>query len=69
MMLRTRPNIQAMAAPPRNVRGTSTGFGQWHAAKIIPVSPAACHSFFMSDSILLCRSELRATCCNTQNAK
>ena len=38
-MFRTRPNIQAITAPPTNVSGTSTGFGQWHAAKITPVTP------------------------------
>ena len=32
-----------MAVPPIRVSGTSTGFGQWHAAKIRPVNTAANH--------------------------
>ena len=68
-MFRTRPNIQAITAPPTNVSGTSTGFGQWHAAKINPVTPPLIHSFCMSVIVMrLWTSELSATCCNRQNA-
>ena len=68
-MFRTRPNIHAIAVPPKNVSGTSTGFGQWHIAKISPVRAAAAHSLRTSDIMRLCSSELSATCCSKQNPK
>src|ERR1019366_3335995 len=70
---RTRANILAMAAPPMNVSGTSTGFGQWSAGEGITLEPGSrgtvalpklC-AFFRSESCVSSQSEggLKQTPC------
>src|SRR5258708_35604578 len=68
-MFRWRTNIQAIAVPPINVAGTSTGFGQCKAAKIAPATELASQRLSMSDASRFVKKELSATCCIRQNAK
>jgi len=68
-IFRSRANSHAIAAPPTNVSGTSTGFGQCSAANKTPPSSAAGTGFPNAASKRFVKNEFSPTCCNTQNAK
>lgn len=61
-MLRWRANSQAITLPPTNVNGSSTGFGQWHTAKMNPVSSEEVQGGVTSNIIRLFSREFSATC-------
>ncbi len=58
-----------MSVPAMNVSGTSTGFGQWSAAKMTPAAKLATHLRRNSDTSLFISKELSAICCSRQKAK
>lgn len=68
-MFRSLANNHAIATPPTNVKGTSTGFGQCKAAKITPATPAAGTGLSNARSSRFITSEFNPTCCNKQKAR
>src|SRR6516225_8792066 len=68
-MFRSFENSQAIPAPPINVKGTSTGFGQCNTPKIVAATRTAFSGFSNAASSRFVRNELSATCWRRQNAR
>jgi hypothetical protein len=68
-MFRSVPNSQAIAVPPTNVSGTSTGFGQCKAPNNTPATRAAGPNFSNAANNRFVKNEFSPTCCNKQNAR
>src|SRR6267378_3676613 len=65
-MLRSRAKSQAMAHPPIQVRGISTGLGQWSAAKIVPAIREAPAGRISAARSRLVTQEFNPTCWSKQ---
>lgn len=68
-MFRSVANNHAIATPPTNVSGTSTGFGQCNAANTTPDSNAAGTGFSNAANSRFVKNEFSPTCCSKQNAR
>ena len=68
-MFRMRANIQAMAVPPMQVSGTSTGLGQWSAEKMAPAMMLASQRRLINDTSRFISKEFSAICCISQKVK